>query len=140
MVIQESMRLYPPSAINGKEALENMKLENLNVPKGTIVWVFIPRLRYDPENWGPDADEFKPERFANEVSKSCKYPAAYAPFGIGTRICLGQNFAMAQIKIVLSVLLSKFSFSISPNYEHCPKYGMILNPGHGMRLLVSPVQ
>ncbi|KAL6146397.1 hypothetical protein ACLB2K_057076 [Fragaria x ananassa] len=126
------MRLYPPSAINGKEALENMKLGNLNVPKSTIVWVFIPRLYYDLENWGPHADEFKPEGFADGVSKLCKYPAAYASFGIGTRIYLGQNFAMAQIKIILSVLLSRFSFSISPNYEHCPKYGMTLNPGHGM--------
>ncbi|KAM5560757.1 hypothetical protein ABKV19_021750 [Rosa sericea] len=140
MVIQESLRLYPPATITAKHALADMKLGELEVPGGTNIWIFAHRLHRDPENWGPDANEFKPERFANGVTKSCKYTQAYVPFGFGARICIGQKFAMTQIKIVLSLILSKFSFSISPNYHHSPVSPMLLLPEHGIRLLVSPVQ
>ncbi|PRQ42641.1 putative cytochrome P450 [Rosa chinensis] len=139
MVIQESLRLYPPATITAKHALADIKLGELDVPGGTNIWIFAHRLHRDPENWGPDANEFKPERFANGVSKSCKYTQAYVPFGFGPRICIGQNFVMTQMKIILSLILSKFSFSISPNYHHSPVSPMLLLPEHGIRLLVSPV-
>ncbi|VVA14483.1 PREDICTED: cytochrome [Prunus dulcis] len=140
MVIQESLRLYGPGVIMAREALTNMKLGDLDVPEGIHIWTFIPALHRDSENWGSDADEFKPERFENGVSESCKYPQAYMPFGYGSRLCMGQTFAMLQLKIVLSLILSKFSFSLSPNYQHCPVYKILLLPQHGIKLLVRRVQ
>ncbi|KAK9927636.1 hypothetical protein M0R45_024812 [Rubus argutus] len=65
---------------------------------------------------------------------------AYVPFGLGTRLCIGQTFATVELKIVLSLILSKFSFSISPNYHHSPVQKLVLMPEHGIRLLVSRVQ
>lgn len=140
MVIQESLRLYGPGVIMAREALTNMKLGDLDVPEGIHIWTFIPALHRDPENWGSDADEFKPERFENGVSESCKYPQAYMPFGYGSRLCMGQTFAMLQLKIVLSLILPKFSFSLSPNYQHRPVYKILLLPQHGIKLLVRRVQ
>ncbi|KAM5560774.1 cytochrome P450 714A1-like [Rosa sericea] len=140
MVILESLRLYGPGVIAAREARTNMKLGDLDVPEGIHMWVFYPALHRDSENWGPDANEFKPERFANGVSESCKYPQAYMPFGFGTRLCIGQTFAMLQLKIVLSLILSKYSFSLSPNYRHSPVYKMLLLPEHGIRLIVRRVQ
>ncbi|PRQ42630.1 putative cytochrome P450 [Rosa chinensis] len=140
MVIQESMRLYPSGVLIARAILANVKLGDLDVPKGTNIHVCSAALHCDPENWGPDADEFKPERFANGISNACKHPQAYVPFGFGTRVCIGQTFAMTQLKIVLSLILSKFSFSLSPNYRHSPVHKMILMPKHGIRLLVEPVQ
>ncbi|KAL6142720.1 hypothetical protein ACLB2K_060997 [Fragaria x ananassa] len=140
MVIQESMRLYASGVLLVRAALENVKLGNLDVPKGTIIQVCSATLHRDPENWGPDADEFKPERFANGISNACKHPQAYVPFGFGHRVCIGQTFAMTQLKIELSLILSKFAFSLSPNYRHAPSHKMILMPKHGIRLLVKPVQ
>ncbi|XP_004305066.1 PREDICTED: cytochrome P450 714A1-like isoform X2 [Fragaria vesca subsp. vesca] len=139
MVILESLRLYGPGVIAAREALTNMKLGDLDVPEGIHMWVYHPALHRDTENWGADANEFKPERFANGVSESCKYPQAYMPFGFGTRLCIGQTFAMLQLKIVLSLILSKFSFSLSPNYRHSPVYKMLLLPEHGIRLIVRRV-
>lgn len=139
MVIQESLRLYGPAIVASREALADIKLGEFVIPKGIYMWMLIPSLHRDVENWGPDATEFKPERFANGVSGACKYPQAYIPFGLGSRICLGQNFAMTEMKVVLSLLLYNFSFNVSPNYQHCPMFNMLLMPKYGLRLLVSKV-
>ncbi|KAM5573026.1 hypothetical protein ABKV19_012856 [Rosa sericea] len=103
------------------------------------IWIAIASLHRDPKNWGPDANEFKPERFANGITEACKFPHAYLPFGFGSRLCIGQTFAMIELKIVLSLLLSKFSFSLSPNYHHSPVLKMVLVPEHGINLLVRCV-
>ena len=140
MVIQESLRLYGPSVLTSREAFADMKLGEFAVPKGVHIWCLIPALHRDPENWGVDALEFKPERFAHGISKACKYPQAYMPFGFGSRLCLGQTFAMLQLKVVLPLILSNFSFSLSPDYRHSPVYKMLLTPEHGVRLLVTRLQ
>ncbi|XP_061988862.1 cytochrome P450 714A1-like [Rosa rugosa] len=139
MVIQESLRLYAPAVLTPRQALANMKLGDLDVPQDMIIWIAIASLHRDPKNWGPDANEFKPERFANGVTEACKFPNAYLPFGFGSRLCIGQTFAMMELKIVLSLLLSKFSFSLSPNYHHSPVLKMVLVPEHGINLLVRRV-
>ncbi|KAL3025950.1 hypothetical protein AAZX31_04G205800 [Glycine max] len=139
MVIKEVLRLYPPAAFVSREAYEDIQIGNLNVPKGVCLWTLIPTLHRDPEIWGPDANEFKPERFSEGVSKACRFPHAYVPFGLGTRLCLGKNFAMVQLKVVLALIISKFSFSLSPSYRHSPAYRMIVEPGHGVHILIQEI-
>ncbi|XP_054782760.1 cytochrome P450 714A1-like [Prosopis cineraria] len=137
MVIQESLRLYGPAITTAREAIKKVKVGEMVVPKGTNILVFITAMHRDPEIWGEDANEFKPERFEGGVSNACKYPQAYLPFGIGSQICLGQYFAIIEAKIALILLLSNFSFSISPSYRHCPFYKLALNPKYGAPLLVT---
>ncbi|XP_050213076.1 cytochrome P450 714A1-like [Mercurialis annua] len=140
MVIQESLRLYGPAVMAVREAFVDTKLADLTIPKGTNIWILLTALHRDPENWGPDADEFKPERFARGISEACKYPQSYMPFGMGSRLCLGQSFAMLELKLLLSLILSNFSFSPSPEYRHSPVYRMLLVPEHGINLLVRKVK
>ncbi|XP_009600679.1 cytochrome P450 714A1-like [Nicotiana tomentosiformis] len=137
MVIQEVMRLYPPAAFVSREALKDTQIGHIVVPKGVCLWTLIPTLHRDPEIWGRDANEFKPERFENGVSGACKLPQVYIPFGLGPRLCLGKNFAMVQLKIVISLIISKFRFSLSPKYKHSPAYRMIVEPGQGVHILVE---
>ncbi|KAI3517520.1 hypothetical protein L1887_16735 [Cichorium endivia] len=137
MVIQEAMRLFPPAAFVSREALERTQIGHVDVPKGVCIWSLIPTLHRDPEIWGPDAHEFRPERFSNGVTKACKSPQAYVPFGVGARSCLGRNFAMAQLKVVISLITSKFTFSLSPNYQHSPVYRMVVQPGNGVNILIQ---
>ncbi|CAM8919893.1 unnamed protein product [Rhodiola kirilowii] len=139
LVIQEAMRLYPPAAFVSREVLEETKIGHIVVPKGVLLWTLVPTLHRDVNIWGPDANEFKPERFANGVSKACKVPQAYVPFGVGPRLCLGRNFAMVQLKIVLSLIISKFRFSLSPAYRHSPAYRMIVEPGHGVQIVIHKI-
>ncbi|OIT20192.1 cytochrome p450 714a1 [Nicotiana attenuata] len=137
MVIQEAMRLYPPAAFVSREALEDTQIGRIVVPKGVCLWTLIPTLHRDPEIWGRDANEFKPERFENGVSGACKSPQVYIPFGLGPRLCLGKNFAMVELKIVISLIISKFRFSLSPKYKHSPAYRMIVEPGQGVHIVVE---
>ncbi|ESW08385.1 hypothetical protein PHAVU_009G041200 [Phaseolus vulgaris] len=139
MVIQEVLRLYPPAAFVSREAYEDLQFGSLTVPKGVCMWSLIPTMHRDPDIWGPDSNEFKPERFSEGVSKACKYPHTYCPFGLGTRLCLGKNFAMVQLKVVLALIISKFNFTLSPNYKHSPAYIMIVEPGFGVDIVIEKI-
>ncbi|MQL91625.1 hypothetical protein Taro_024247 [Colocasia esculenta] len=137
MVIQETLRLYPPAIFATREALKDMKLGGIHIPKGLAIRILTSRLQTDPEIWGPDAYEFNPERFANGISGACKHPHAYIPYGVGPRTCLGQNLAMVELKIILSLILSKFSFSLSPKYCHSPVHRLVLDQEFGVPLIMN---
>ncbi|CAF2144643.1 unnamed protein product [Brassica napus] len=132
MVIQETRRLYPPTPIVGREAFTDIRLGNLVVPKGVCIWILIPALHRHGEIWGEDANEFKPERFSEGISKACKYPQSYMPFGFGPRTCLGKNLAMMEAKVLVSLIVSKFSFTLSPTYQHSPNHKLLVEPQHGV--------
>ena len=136
MVINEVLRLYPPVSLMTREALEDIRLGDINVPKGVNLWIMVVTLHQDPNIWGPDADKFNPERFANGVTGACKFPHVYMPFGTGSHTCLGQYFAMAELKILFALLLSNFRFSLSPRYKHSPSMNLIMEPQYGVDLLI----
>ncbi|KAJ0112763.1 hypothetical protein Patl1_00057 [Pistacia atlantica] len=137
MVIQETLRLYPPAVFVVREALEDIKFKEIVIPKGMNIQIPIPMLQQNTELWGPDAHEFNPERFGKGILGACKFPQAYIPFGAGSRTCVGQNFAMIELKVILSLILSKFCFSLSPAYHHSPAHRLVLEPGNGVRLIVT---
>ncbi|KAG2669767.1 hypothetical protein I3843_14G048900 [Carya illinoinensis] len=137
MVIHESLRLYPPVPVVSREALKDMKFGDIDIPKGVNLWTLVLTSHTDPEIWGPDAYKFNPERFANGITGACSLPHLYMPFGVGPRVCLGQNLAMVELKILIALLVSNFSFSLSPKYSHTPALGLVIEPEHGVDLLVQ---
>ncbi|KAL2544612.1 Cytochrome [Forsythia ovata] len=137
MVIQETLRLYPPSPTLSREALSDMKIGDIHVPKGVNLWTMVATLHTDTDIWGPDAFKFKPERFENGIAGACKNPNSYVPFGFGQRVCLGQNLAMVELKILMALILSNFSFELSPKYVHSPAMRMIIEPKNGVNLLIK---
>jgi cytochrome P450 len=66
-------------------------------------------LQRDPDIWGPDADEFRPERWLDGGGPAL-HSYAYIPFSKGPRDCIGQTFAQLEAKAVLSLLMRRFSF------------------------------
>ncbi|KAL6597391.1 hypothetical protein ACP70R_046831 [Stipagrostis hirtigluma subsp. patula] len=137
MVIQETLRLYPPSAFVARGALSDIKLGRICIPKGTNIRIPIALVHHDPSVWGPNFDRFDPGRFANGIAGACKPPHMYMPFGVGPRNCAGQNLAMVELKVVLSLLLSKFEFALSPSYVHCPAFRLTIEPGNGVPLILK---
>uniref|UniRef100_A0A2C9V5Q1 Cytochrome P450 n=2 Tax=Manihot esculenta TaxID=3983 RepID=A0A2C9V5Q1_MANES len=137
MVIHEALRLYPPVPVISREAFKDMKFGNIKVPREVNIWTMVLPLHTDPEIWGSDSYKFNPERFANGISGACKYPFLYMPFGVGPRVCLGQNLAMVELKIVIGLVLSNFCFSISPKYIHSPTLRLVIEPQHGVNLLIK---
>ncbi|KAM7261179.1 hypothetical protein ACFE04_026654 [Oxalis oulophora] len=134
--IKETLRLYSPAAYVSRQALENVTIKGLDIPKGMNIQIALPLILKNPDLWGPDVHEFNPERFLRGDSKMTN---AYMPFGVGPRICLGKHFAMVELKITLSVLLSKFSFSLSPAHVHSPSFNLVVEPGEGVRLCMKRV-
>jgi cytochrome P450 len=104
-LIQESMRLYPPAWISDRVALEDDVYENVLIPKGTVVLVFYYGMHRDEKLWG-DPLAFRPARFLGEADKGRK--KIYYPFGAGPRLCIGNNFAMAEMTIFLQAFLKRF--------------------------------
>lgn len=137
MVIQETLRLYSPVAFVVREALEDIKFKEIHVPKGINVQIPIPILHLHQDLWGSDAPLFKPDRFAKGIAGACKIPQAYMPFGVGARTCLGQNFAMMELKVILSLVLAKFSFSLADTYRHSPVFRLVILPEFGVSITVE---
>ncbi|GFZ01784.1 cytochrome P450, family 714, subfamily A, polypeptide 1 [Actinidia rufa] len=137
MVIQETLRLYPPGVALSREALKDVNIAGIDIPQGVNLWTMVMKLHTDPETWGPDSHNFNPERFANGISAACKVPQSYMPFGFGPRVCLGQNLAMLELKMIVGLLLSNFSLSISPKYVHSPVMKFVIEPKHGINLLIK---
>ncbi|KAK7271787.1 hypothetical protein RJT34_27975 [Clitoria ternatea] len=135
MVINESMRLYPPATVLPRMAFEDFELGNLYIPKGLSIWIPVLAIHHSEELWGNDANEFNPERFA---SKSF-IPGRFIPFASGPRNCVGQSFAMMETKIILAILISKFSFTISENYRHAPVIVLTIKPKYGLQVCLKPL-
>lgn len=139
MVIQETLRLYPPATFVVRTALEDIRLKGLLIPKGMNIQIPIPILQQDHELWGPDAHKFNPQRFANGILEACKTPQSYIAFGVGPHVCAGQQLAMIELKVILCLILLKFQFSLSPKYHHYPAFRLVIMPGEGVPLLMRRI-
>ncbi|KAJ7284294.1 hypothetical protein O6H91_20G001100 [Diphasiastrum complanatum] len=135
MILQEVLRLYPAVADLTRVAVKNTTIQGWSIPEGLQVWVPILQIHRDPEQWGADALEFRPDRFAGGVSKACKNSHSYIPFSCGQRTCVGQTFAMMEAKVALSMILQRFSFQLSSKYKHGPTTKGALHPEFGMPVI-----
>uniref|UniRef100_A0A0D9Z6U8 Cytochrome P450 n=1 Tax=Oryza glumipatula TaxID=40148 RepID=A0A0D9Z6U8_9ORYZ len=133
MVIQETLRLYPAGAFVSRQALQELKFGGVHIPKGVNIYIPVSTMHLDPNLWGPDVKEFNPERFSNAQPQL----HSYLPFGAGARTCLGQGFAMAELKTLISLIISKFVLKLSPNYEHSPTLKLIVEPEFGVDLSLT---
>lgn len=135
MILNESLRLYPPVVAILRRAKFDVDLGGCTIPCGTELLLPILPVHHDQSLWGHDVTEFNPARFAGGVAHAAKHPAAFMPFGLGGRRCVGQNLAILQAKLAIAMILQRFSFDLAPSYQHAPTVVMLLNPQHGAPIM-----
>lgn len=103
----ETLRLYPGVNLAGRTLSEDMQMDKYLIPEGTSVYVNIGAINRDPQVW-TNANKFLPERFSldSTVPDSSR---GNLFFSVGARNCLGNRFAMLNLKIVLAFLLRQYS-------------------------------
>ena len=131
-VIMEAMRLYPPFWMVDRMALADDRAGDIDIPAGSTVVVFIHGAHHSPEYW-EDPETFDLERFSKAKAKQ-HTPFAHLPFGAGPRGCIGGNYAMLQMLMILGVMLRKYDFSLVPGQTIQARPMVILRPEHGIRM------
>uniref|UniRef100_A0A8D8BAU1 Probable cytochrome P450 9f2 n=1 Tax=Culex pipiens TaxID=7175 RepID=A0A8D8BAU1_CULPI len=112
MVVSESLRVWPVPAIDRlcvrDYVLDDGEGLKFTIDKGSCVWFPVHGIHHDPKYY-PNPGKFDPERFS-EANKGNINPAAYLPFGVGPRNCIGSRFALMEIKAIMYQLMLNFSF------------------------------
>lgn len=144
MVINECLRLYSPAIGVARQVEKEVSLGSLNLPKNMNIYISILAVHHDPEIWGEDVHQFKPERFSKGVVKAVMNinndaTAAFFPFGLGPQNCVGSNFLITETKIALSMILQRYSFTLSPTYVHSPMLYVTIRPQHGVQIQLHPL-
>nr|XP_026495579.1 cytochrome P450 4C1-like [Vanessa tameamea] len=109
-VIKETMRLYTVVPIIGRKTQKELKLSKCTVPAGVGCAVLPFIMHRSKQIWGPDADEFNPDRFLPEVSAT-RHPCAFIPFSYGARNCIGRHFGMLAMKSILANILRSYKIT-----------------------------
>ncbi|KAI8869761.1 cytochrome P450 [Ramicandelaber brevisporus] len=116
MVVKEALRVGPPVLIAPtRTVMADFALPDGTVlPKDTLVVVNIYAIHNNPQYWDNPA-EFNPDRFANDTADGFTMSSnpAWMPFGIGIRQCAGMQFAMLELRVILAMLLRKFTWTLA---------------------------
>ncbi|KAK8486984.1 hypothetical protein V6N12_007931 [Hibiscus sabdariffa] len=138
IIINETLRLYGPLTLFLREVEREVQLGKLVLPANIDLLIPNMTLQHDPHLWGGDVHLFKPERFAEGIARATKYnSAAFFPFGLGPRSCVGMTFATTETKIALYMILQRYTFTLSPAYVHSPMSIITLRPRHGIQIMLE---
>jgi cytochrome P450 len=134
-ILKESMRLYPPAWVMGREAIGECEVGGYRMPTSTTAlmsqWVVHrdPRYHHDPERFDPD-------RWTTEYEEGLPR-FAYFPFGGGPRQCIGASFAMTEARLILATIAQRFRMELAPGQRVEPYASVTLRPKAGMRMILT---
>ncbi|KAL4197307.1 hypothetical protein AMTRI_Chr04g187640 [Amborella trichopoda] len=135
MILNESLRLYPPGVAIVRKAVMDCKIGSICIPKDTQIFIPLLPMNHNETIWGEDAEKFNPNRFSEASEK-----ASFFPFGKGPRACVGQKLALLESKILMAMILQNFSFHLSKNYIHSPVVFITMYPQHGVPIILHALK
>ncbi len=136
MIIEETMRLYPPIWAFPRDATVDDEIGGYHVPKGSMILVSQYLTHRHPEFW-ENPEGFDPDRFTPEGSEG-RPRYAYFPFGVGPRTCLGNHFAYLEAHLVLVMVIQRFQLNLVPGFSTEAKAMGTLRPVEGMWMTLHP--
>jgi cytochrome P450 len=138
MVLDESMRLYPPAWATSRNAAGDDELGGYRIEAKSVVFL-SPYLTHRHAEFWPEPDRFDPARFTPErVAARPRY--AYFPFGGGPRLCIGNSFALSEAVLALATLAPRFELRTQPGYVVTPEPLITLRPRGGIPMTVRKVR
>ncbi|KAF1331228.1 Cytochrome p450 86a2, partial [Globisporangium splendens] len=140
--LRETLRLHPAVPMNVKHANRDVVLhDGTFVPAGwSVIYSSYTMARMESV-WGPDAKEFEPKRWIDsETGKLLTFsPFKFTSFHGGSRICLGMNMAIMEMRMVASGLLSRFRFRMVPGQNVTYDFSLLLPIKGPLNMIVDPV-
>lgn len=112
------------------------ELGGYHIPKGTVIFYSTVVTQRDESVWGPDALEFNPDRWLEEPARSIG-PYTYMPFLTGVRQCIGNKFALMEMKVLIATLVAAFVFKEKEGWVVTKKQSITWRPHPGMRLVAE---
>jgi cytochrome P450 len=135
MVIEEALRLYPPAWIFGRKAIADDKIGGYSIPANSMI-VLSPYITHrHPALW-EHPEVFDPERFTPERS-AVRPPFAYFPFGGGPRMCIGNNFALMEMQLILATIAQRYKLRLVPGHTVEPEALLSLRPRYGLPMMLE---
>lgn len=110
-VINETLRLYPPAYVTGREAIRETTIGGTRIPKRHIVLISMHTTHRDPRFFA-EPDAFRPERWLDGLERWLPR-GAFLPFGMGSRKCVGASFAMMEATLLLATIARRWRFELS---------------------------
>jgi cytochrome P450 len=108
-VLFEALRLYPPFWMIDRMALDDDEIDGVHIPRGTLVIPYLYGLHRNVNHWA-SPETFDPSRF-DASARAHRHRFAFAPFGGGPRVCVGNSMAVTQILLVLATLIRRYDWS-----------------------------
>ncbi|KAH8907658.1 cytochrome P450 [Coniochaeta sp. PMI_546] len=134
--MRELLRVHCPAISAPREALEDVVIRGVLIPKGTTILMMPAAVQHNPSIWGPNADTFDPDRWDN-LSGEAADMYAFAAFSQGPRICIGRVFTMIEFKAIIIELVSKFRFEkITEGEIELINPSVLLRPRGGLKVKV----
>ena len=135
MVLKEAMRLYPPVWGITRDASREDVVGGYRIKKGDSI-AMSPYAVHRLEKYWENPLKFDPERFSPERMKNV-HRYAWFPFGGGQRFCIGNNFAMMEMQIVLALACTQFNFTLADNFKLELEPLVTLRPKHGVMVKLT---
>ncbi len=134
-VLTESMRLYPPAWVLGREAIRPLQIGEYVIPTGAGVLMSQYVVHHDPRYY-PEPNRFNPERWTPEFEKNLPR-FAYFPFGGGARSCVGEQFAWMEGILLLATITQEWKMRLVPGHRVAMLPRITLRPKYGMRMVLN---
>jgi cytochrome P450 len=136
MVLEETLRKYPPAWIGPRRSIEPFEFEGHTVPARAFVNYCSWASHHLPDVF-PQPQEFRPERFAADASAALP-KGAYVPFGGGSRTCIGMRFGQLEVRTIVTLILSRCTLSLPQDFTLNVRQMPTISPKHGLPTVVRP--
>ena len=136
MVLDETLRKYPPAWIGPRRSVEPFEFAGHSVPARAFVNYSSWASHHLPDVY-PEPEEFRPERFTAEA-KAALPKGAYVPFGGGSRTCIGMRFGQLEIRTIATLILARFTLSLPADFHLKIRQMPTISPKDGLPMIVHP--